>query len=175
MLFASPHFIVKMSNKKKVVHSQGREIIYSVYKYMKNEKDQNKLTSLPLNRLQERVSEATGVSTVKRIIKEADKKPEDTKFKSPRKNINKHSPKSSADQYEEEIIRNVIHSFAAIHKKRPTMRAVFEAVKSEEGANFTGKITSFRSLVHKIGFRWKKNSRQQKSVYSDKRDRKSVV
>jgi hypothetical protein len=32
------------------------------------------------------------------------------------------------------------------------MKAVFEAVKDEEGVNFTGKIRSFRRLVHKNWF-----------------------
>ncbi|KAF5280773.1 hypothetical protein FQA39_LY17997 [Lamprigera yunnana] len=44
-------------NKRKVVHSQGRQIIYNVYQFMKEEKEEG-LT--PLSQLQERVAEATG-------------------------------------------------------------------------------------------------------------------
>jgi transposase len=143
-----------MSNQKKVVHSQGREIIYNVYKFMKNEKDCGEV-SIPLNRLQERVAEATGVGicTHRRIIK----------FTSPK-------PKQSVDQYEEEIIRNNIYTYADIHKRRPTMKAVFEAVKDEEGVNFTGKIRSFRRLVHKIGFRWKKTQDNRKTLVKPHRE-----
>jgi transposase len=154
-----------MRNQKKVVHSQGREIIYNVHKFMKNEKDCGEV-SIPLNRLQERVAEATGVGicTLRRIIKEAENKPVRSKFTSPRKKINQPKPKQSVDQYEEEIIRNIIYTYADIHKRRPTMKAVFEAVKDEEGVNFTGKIRSFRRLVHKIGFRWKKTQDNRKTL-----------
>jgi transposase len=154
-----------MSNQKKVVHSQGREIIYNVYKFMKNEKDCGEV-SIPLNRLQKRVAEATGVGicTLRRIIQEAENKPVGSKFTSPRKKINQPKPKQSVDQYEEEIIRNIIYTYADIHKRRPTMKAVYEAVKDEGGVNFTGKIRSFRRLVHKIGFRWKKTQDNRKTL-----------
>jgi transposase len=160
-----------MSNQKKVVHSQGREITYNVYKFMKNEKDCGEV-SIPLNRLQERVAEATGVGicTHRRIIKEAENKPVGSKFTSPRKKINQPKPKQSVDQYEEEIIRNNIYTYADIHKRRPTMKAVFEAVKDEEGVNFTGKIRSFRRLVHKIGFRWKKTQDNRKTLVKPHRE-----
>ncbi|KAF5276734.1 hypothetical protein FQA39_LY18556 [Lamprigera yunnana] len=57
-----------MSNKN-VVHSQGREIIYNVFQFIKEQKESLKLTTL----LYETVATATGVgiSTVKRICKEA--------------------------------------------------------------------------------------------------------
>jgi hypothetical protein len=62
------------------------------------------------------------------------------------------------DQYEEEIIRNIIYTYADIHNRRSTMEAIFEAVK-DEGVNFTGKIRSFR-----IGFRWKKTQDNRKTL-----------
>lgn len=49
-----------MSNIKKVVHSQGREIIYNVYTYMKTKREQG--LQLPSNNLNDRVAEAWGVS-----------------------------------------------------------------------------------------------------------------
>jgi transposase len=150
-----------MSNRKKVVHSQGREIIYNVYNFMKEEV--HGTPAIPFSRLQDRVAKATGVglNTVKRIIKEAEQNG-GTKFSSPRKTIVKPSPRSSVDEYEEEVVRNVIYNFTKTHNKRPTMKAVFEAVKNEDSMNFTGKIRSFRRLVHRLGFRWKKchNNRQ---------------
>ncbi|XP_068897191.1 uncharacterized protein [Tenebrio molitor] len=117
---------------------------------MKNEKDCGEV-SIPLNRLQERVAEATGVGicTLRRIIKEAENKPVGSKFTSPRKKINQPKPKQSVDQYSQ---------------KKTNNEAVFEAVKDEEGVNFTGKIGSFRCLVHKIGFRWKKTQDNRKTL-----------
>lgn len=62
-----------MSNKSRVVHSQGRQIIYSVNKFMKAEQEGQSAISV-----KERVAQATGVglSTVKRICKEAEANPE---------------------------------------------------------------------------------------------------
>ncbi|KAK4885545.1 hypothetical protein RN001_001816 [Aquatica leii] len=101
-----------MALNKRVIHSQGREIIYNVYKFMLTEKEQGQL-SIPLNSLRERVATATGVglNTVKRILKEASEKPEHSKFSSPRKTINKESTKSSVDKFEEEIILRIIYTY----------------------------------------------------------------
>lgn len=150
-----------MSNRKKTVHSQGREIIYSVYKFMTEEKG---APVIPLSNVQERVARATGVglNTVKRVIAEAKRKPEGSKFTSPRKRTKKSSPKSTVDQFQEEIIRNTIYTYASIHKQRPTMKAIFELLKTEEGVNFTGKLSSFRNLIRKMGFRWKKTQDNRK-------------
>jgi hypothetical protein len=38
-----------------------------------------------------------------------------------------------------------------MHKRRPILAAVFQTVK--EGIGFTGKINSFRKLLHKMEFR----------------------
>lgn len=45
---------------KKVFHSQHREIIYSVFKFTKEEKDRGKVI-IPLNLLQERFARATAI------------------------------------------------------------------------------------------------------------------
>ncbi|KAG5886613.1 hypothetical protein JTB14_001037 [Gonioctena quinquepunctata] len=108
-----------MSSSKKIIHSQGREMIYNVYKFMQSEKEQQALT-IPLSNLQERVAKACGVgiNTVKRIINEGKEKSPATPFKSPRKTINKPSTsKGSVDEFEEEIIRKIIYNYTAIQKR----------------------------------------------------------
>jgi hypothetical protein len=64
------------------------------------------------------------------------------------------------DEFDEEIIRKIIHNFSNIRIKRPTMAAVFQAVK-EEGIRFTGKINSFRKLTQN-GISLEENARQPK-------------
>ncbi|VEN52190.1 unnamed protein product, partial [Callosobruchus maculatus] len=125
-------------------------------------KDTGELT-VPLNNLFERVVKATGVSlsTVQRVVKENASKPAGTKFTSPRKTINKPSPKSSVDQFDEEIIRSVLYKFVHIHKRRPTMQAVYQAVIND-GVALRGKLTSFKKIVHKLGFRWRKTEDNRK-------------
>ncbi|KAF5270807.1 hypothetical protein FQA39_LY08324 [Lamprigera yunnana] len=59
-----------------VVRSQAREIIYKLYEFMKQEKE-SKDFIIPVDRLYERLAEATGISsrTIKRIIQEGRSKP----------------------------------------------------------------------------------------------------
>jgi hypothetical protein len=61
---------VKTLGGKKVIHSQAREIVYSVYVHMQKEKEYGK--PINLNQVQERVSSATDVScaSLQRIFKE---------------------------------------------------------------------------------------------------------
>lgn len=65
-----------MSNMHRVVHSQGREIIHNVYKFMKAEREGGRFVGA--GRLIEIVSQATGVgqTTIKRISKEGAANPE---------------------------------------------------------------------------------------------------
>lgn len=85
------------------------------------------------------------------------------RFTSPRKTINKQKPKSTVDEFDEEVIRKIIYRYASVNNRRPTMAAVFQRVK-EELASFRGKLSSFRRVVHKMGFRWKKTQDNRKTL-----------
>lgn len=145
--------------KRSVLHSQGREIVHNVYQFFKRSSE---ASSVSINIL-ERTAEATGISrtTVKRIVSEARNKPAGSKFVSPGKTIEKSKPKSVLADFDETIIRNIIYNYAAIHKKRPTMQAVLQEAK-RDGVEFTGQITTFRAIVRKLGFRWKKTQDNKK-------------
>ncbi|KAF5278777.1 hypothetical protein FQA39_LY18353 [Lamprigera yunnana] len=126
--------------QKKVVHSQGREIIYNVYKFMQAEKAANQLT-IPLSSLQERVAAATGVglSTVQRIVREASRKPEDAKFSSPRKTINITKRCGVSDGFEEEIkyslLKKIWMLYAQEHwTKSYDLKSAVERLYEELGA-----------------------------------------
>lgn len=60
--------------RRKLIHSQSREIVISVYSFMNKEADSGKTTNV--DQIQSRVCEATGlsVSTVKHILKENEHK-----------------------------------------------------------------------------------------------------
>jgi hypothetical protein len=85
-----------------VIHSQGREIIYKVYQFMKREKEAKDFIVDP-NNLFQRLAEATGggvsMSSLKRTAKEGNGQPERKKITSPRKTIAKPAPQSSVDQF----------------------------------------------------------------------------
>jgi signal recognition particle GTPase len=61
---------VKKIGGRKVIHSQIREMVINVYSFMKKETESGKVINV--NQIQNRVSEATGVSlsSLKRILKE---------------------------------------------------------------------------------------------------------
>jgi signal recognition particle GTPase len=65
---------VKKIGKRKVIHSQSREMVINVYSFMKEEAESGKVINV--NQIQNRVSEATGVSlsSLKRILKEYEHK-----------------------------------------------------------------------------------------------------
>jgi hypothetical protein len=56
-----------------------------------------------------------------------------------------------------------MYKFATIHKRRPSMARVFEAVK-QEGVCLTGKLTSFRRIVKKLGFCWQMTKDKRTSL-----------
>jgi signal recognition particle GTPase len=61
---------VKKMGGRKVIHSQSREMVINVFSFMKKEADSGKVINI--NKIQNRVSEATGVSlsSLKHILKE---------------------------------------------------------------------------------------------------------
>ncbi|KAK5643747.1 hypothetical protein RI129_007592, partial [Pyrocoelia pectoralis] len=61
-----------------------------------------------------------------RIVKEATMLTPGTKLTSPRKSIAKPSKCSVVDVCGERIVRNIIYTYASVHKTRPTMKVVFE-------------------------------------------------
>lgn len=108
------------------------------------------------NPVQYRVAAAAGYSvrSVQQITKEAGEsenvcpgKPH--VFKSPRKKLNMPRPRTDLNHFEEEIIRKAIYNFAEIHKRLPTMKSVYEDVKSSSDVQFDGKHSSFRNVVIK--------------------------
>ncbi|KAF2893672.1 hypothetical protein ILUMI_12502 [Ignelater luminosus] len=151
-------------NNSKMIHSQGRELIYGVYQFMKKEKEEGEPVIF-LSNLREKVAAGTGVSlsTVKRIIKKGKNKPEGATFSSPRKTIEKPSPKSDLDQFDEEIIRtyclyavdNLLakhgHTVLRLPPYHPVINPIekiWALIKNRVAArNTTFKLNDVRSLV----------------------------
>lgn len=106
----------------------------------------------------EKVVEATGISrrTVVRIINEGRQiqTGEIDTFKSRETTIKRPSPKSTVDEFAEQVIRRTIYNFHITDKQKPTVQAILNKVRDDEGVNFTGQITSFRRLLKKLGFRY---------------------
>nr|CAI5817021.1 unnamed protein product [Callosobruchus analis] len=54
-----------------------------------------------------------------------------------------------------------MYKFVQIHKRRPTMQVVYEAVIND-GVSLSGKLTSFKKIVRKLGFRWRRTEDNRK-------------
>lgn len=124
---AEPSPSKKIGVKGKIIHSQAREIIANVLKFMKEEAVNNTPT-IPLKNFKERLLAATGISdtTYRRIVKEAEDVHSGrvTSFSSPGKTRTRPSPKSTLRIEDKESIRSIVHNFYIHEKRRPTLKGI---------------------------------------------------
>lgn len=111
----------------KVLHSQSRELIANVMQFMREEADQG--LKIPLKNFKERVLAATKISdkSYRKICKEAKEVASSSSsqplcFSTPRKNRTRSSRKSTLLVGEMQTIRTIIHDYAIIEKKHPTLK-----------------------------------------------------
>jgi len=147
---------LKMSlqgGKKRVKRSGEREIVYNVYKFMKTESELG--VTIPLSKVQKRVVEATRVSrrTLCRILKEGEsvETGDAMAFSTPRKHRTKFCTKSILDNFDEAVLRRIVHNFYLTEKQRPTVKAIHS--KMCESTGYEGGVTSLRLVLKKMGFR----------------------
>ncbi|KAJ8715231.1 hypothetical protein PYW08_005212 [Mythimna loreyi] len=160
-----------MQNKKrKVAQSEGREMIASVYHFLKAEYDFTVSYQEPnsdvsnLRNITRRTAQATGVSerTVQRVMREEKDMPRTpyARFKSPLKGRRKRDKKSNVDGYTAEVIRSTIQKFYIEHNQTPTLRKLKQIFQDKIGFN-GGKYT-LRSLLMKLGYHWRKTDNNRK-------------
>ncbi|KAI4458687.1 hypothetical protein MML48_7g00020789 [Holotrichia oblita] len=115
----------KVGVKGKIIHSQGREIIANVLKFMKEEAGNNTPT-IELSHYKERLLAATGISdsTYRSIVKEVGGIDAGgvTSFSSTGKKQSRPSPKSTLRTEEKQTIRTIVHNFYIHDRRRPTIR-----------------------------------------------------
>jgi len=109
--------------KKRVKRSGESEIVYNVYKFMKTESEVG--ITIPLSKVQKRVVEATRVSSriLCRILKEGESVETGVAMavSTPRKHRSKFCTKSILDNFDEAVLRRIVHNFYLTEKKRPTL------------------------------------------------------
>jgi len=139
--------------KKRIKRSGEREIVYNVYKFMKSESEVG--ITIPLSKVQKRVTEATRVSrrTLCRVLKEG--KNVETgvamAFSTPRKLRPNVCTKSVLDNFDEAVLRRIVHNFYLNEKQRPTLNAIHSRMC--ESTAYGGGVTSVRLMLRKMGFR----------------------
>ncbi|KAJ8947626.1 hypothetical protein NQ318_002638 [Aromia moschata] len=142
--------------KNKVLSCQSREILSLVLQFMQSEA-RNGEPVIPLNKVQERVSAATGVSlsTVKRIRREATRIKENIQASFVTHN-KKRCTKSSLtlDDFDKGLLRRTIINFHVTEKQVPTLPRIYN--KFRESIDYQGCQDTLRKEVKLLGFRWKK-------------------
>jgi hypothetical protein len=139
--------------KKRVKRSGEREIPYNVYKFMKSESEVG--ITVPLSKVQKRVAEATRVSrrNLYRVLKEGEIVNTGVvmAFSTPHKLRTKFCTKNILDNFDEAVLRRIVHDFYLTEKQRPTLKAIHS--KMCESTGYGGCVTSLRLVLSKMGFR----------------------
>jgi len=152
---------VKKIGGRKVIHSQSREVVIRVYSFMKKEADSGK--TINVDRIQTRVSEATGVSvsTLKRILKEHEhNKRVGKEFSTPHKKRPRRKIKTDIDEFDKCVIRRTINEFHTTENERPTLQSLLSVLKKR--INFSGGKWALWKIIRDLGFRWRKSENNRK-------------
>ncbi|XP_023933911.2 uncharacterized protein LOC112042931 [Bicyclus anynana] len=164
----------KDNKRRKIVDSEGRSMIASVYHFLKEEYDFSKLFAEPncdlshLQNISQRTAEATGVSckTVLRILKEEKEMPStSSKFPSPLKR-KKRGSKIEIDNFTAEVVRSTIQNFH-VHNEIPTLAKLKTVVNEKIGFNCC--IETLRKFLLKLGYKWRKTETNRK-VLTERHD-----
>jgi hypothetical protein len=139
--------------KKRVKRSGERAIVYNVYKFMKTESELG--VTIPLSKVQKRVVEATRVSrrTLCRILKEGEsvETGDAMAFSTPRKHRTIFCTKCILDNFDEAVLRRIVHNFYLIEKQRQTVKAIHSKMCDSTG--YEGGVTTLRLVLKKMGCR----------------------
>jgi hypothetical protein len=121
--------------KKQVKRSCECEIVYNVYKFMKTESEVS--ITIPVSKVQKRVTEATHASrrTLCRVWKEGENVETGVTiaFSTPRKLRPKVCSKSILDNFDEAVLRRIVHNFYHAEKQRPTLKAIHSKICESTG------------------------------------------
>lgn len=149
--------------KNKVLENQTREVIYNVFLYFMSLKvgEVNVITEVKTQ-----VAAATGVSvkSVERIVKEVKDATEDGQDPFSKKQERKRkrsSPLTNLEEFMYRDIRNIVYNFHITEGCRVTISNLRKKLNEELG--WSGRDTSLRKILRKIGFRWR-NTRNKRQV-----------
>jgi signal recognition particle GTPase len=124
---------VKKIGGHKVIYSQSREMVISVYSFMKKEAERGKVINV--NQIQNHVSEATGVSlsSLKCILKEYEHNKRVRKeFGTPHKKRPRRKVKTDIDDFDKCVIRRMINEFHTTEGGRHTLQLLLSVHKKRD-------------------------------------------
>lgn len=158
---------LKTKLKGRILHSQSREVVSNVYKFMKKEADDKSL-SIPLAKARARTAVATGVSEreitrinneLKKITLHSDNG--ESSFSTPNKlKGSRKRPITGLDEFDKALIRRIVYEFHFQKKKLPTVSLLHEELKQR--MDFKGSKSSLKKLLKELGFKWRKTQNNRK-------------
>ncbi|XP_022173446.1 uncharacterized protein LOC111035921 [Myzus persicae] len=144
------------------IHSQTKNVIFHVYNYFKTiatDKSKPEISNF-FRETRIVTSKACGVSvaSVKKVCSEAKKKLEiglssQIAFKSPRKSYKRAKVKTNLDDFDNEVVRRIVHSFYD-NDEFPTTSKILVAMR--EKINYPGSKTSVKAILHNLNFKFRK-------------------
>lgn len=158
--------VISKLGGRKVIHSQAREVIANVYRFMKREAEMR--APINVNKIQERVCDATGVSvrTLRRIVKEEKQCIQsESSFSTPNKKRFRKKPKTDIDDFDLCVIRRTINEFHRTEGERPTVKSLLVLLK--EKIDFKGGKWALTRILKKLGFRWKQSINNRKVLVEE--------
>jgi len=148
---------LKMSlqgGKKRVKGSGEREMVCNLYKFLKTESEAG--FTIPLSKVQKTVAEATRVGrrTLCRLLKEGENVETGVTmaFSTPRNLRPKACTKRILGNFDEAVLRRIVHNFYLAEKQRPTLKAIHS--KMCEYIGYGGGVPSLRTVLKKMVFRY---------------------
>jgi transposase len=144
---------------------QACEIILNIYLYFltENERFKHSNNADYFSKVQQRVSEASGISrrTVSKILQ---KEYQNKSITTSPKMVKLGRPNKlfclDLDDFDYSVIRRLVYNFHLIYKQVPTIKALKS--KLSDAINFTGCDFTLRKILRKMGFRYKKVQNNRK-------------
>jgi hypothetical protein len=135
--------------KKRVKRNGKRETMYNVHKFMKLESEVG--ITIPLSTVQKRDTEATRISrrTLCSTVKEGGngKHVVAMPFSTPHKLRPKKCTKSVLDDFNEAVLRRIVHNLYLTEKERPTVKAIHAIIR--ESTCYEGGVSSLRKILRR--------------------------
>lgn len=151
----------------RVLHSQSREIVSNVYRFMKDEAQKGTVV-IPLSKARLRTSTATGVS--ERVVSNINSELADVSnisegngeksFSTPNKCRSRRRPITDLDDFDKCVLRKLVYDFHLTEHRLPTAKLLFSALK--EKINFKGCLKSLRLILKQLGFKWRRIQNNRK-------------
>jgi len=135
---------------KRVKRNGGREIIYNVYKFMKSE-SQVGITVLFQKCRRESLKQRVTKRSLCRLLKGENVESGVTMaFLTPRKLSPKVCTKSVLHNFNEAVLRRIVHKFYLTEKQRPTLKTIHSKMCELPGC---GGVSPLQLVLRKMGFR----------------------